>query len=418
MTHSFPYCEFSSIEIPEENISGIYCMEHTVSEFDDQQLVKKALDRPFGSKPLRDAVGPGKKVAVAVDDNSRSTKTEMMLPIVLEELETAGVRREDVCVYIALGTHRKMTEEEMRIKYTTDVITRYRVVNPDWRDETDFASIGESKHGFTIKLHREIIQADYVIGVGQTIPHMIAGFGGGGKIIVPGCSDNSTIGEMHWMCSRVPEGELFAVRDNAVREVIDEMALAAGLQFIVNEIPGGGGKLAGVFAGHPVEAHREACAFSRKVCEVKLKEQSDIVLSDSYGADLDFWQALKGVNAAYGAVRDQGTVILVTPCHEGTSAQHPELTELGYIPVEKTRELVDTGTLDKAIAANLLLGRQLLDRGEGVLVTKGISKEDTEAMGFHWEPDPEAALRYALNKHGNNSSINVLHKASKMVCTV
>jgi nickel-dependent lactate racemase len=260
------------------------------------------------------------------------------------------------------------------------------------------------------------MDADLVVGVGQTIPHMIAGFGGGCKIINPGCADGETIGDMHWMCRRVPEGQLFAVRDNAVRDVIDDAAMKVGLRFIVNEVPGGGSEMAGVFAGHPIEAHREACRAAKAACAVTIKEKADIVIADAYPADLDFWQALKGLNAAYGAVRDGGTVILVTPCPEGTSAQHPELTEIGYAPIDEIMRLVEEGTLDKAVAANLFLGRRLLEKAESILVTRGISEADTTAMGFLWTPEPADALEMALQKHGPDARINVLYKASKMVC--
>jgi hypothetical protein len=49
-------------------------------------------------------------------------------------------------------------------------------------------------------------------------------------------------------------------------------------------------------------------------------------------------------------------------------------------------------------------------------VTKGIGRKNTEAMGFTWAESPEAALDYALSKHGKKASINILYKSSKMVC--
>ena len=95
-----------------------------------------------------------------------------------------------------------------------------------------------------------------------------------------------------------------------------------------------------------------------------------------------------------------------------------ELTELGYMPVEQTKAMVEQGKIDKAVAANLLLGRRMLDRAGAILVTKGISREDTEAMGFDWAADPGAALEMAMAKHGRSASINILYKAAKMICRI
>jgi nickel-dependent lactate racemase len=414
--HRFPYSGFPALEIPDSCKAAFYALPENPVSATEREMVKTALDAPIGCGRLGDEVKRGMRITVAVDDNSRSSRTELMLPMVLSELEDAGIPKKDICIFIALGTHRWMTGEEIERKYTPGVAADYRFVNPDGKDTKSYVSIGQSARGFAVKMHTEILKSDFVIGVGQTIPHMIAGFGGGGKIINPGCADAGTIGEMHWLCNEVPEGRLFGVRDNLVRETIDEAALESGLRFILNEVPGGGSRLAGAFAGHPVLAHRQACDFAGSVCTVKIKEKADIVIADAYPADLDFWQALKGLNAAYGAVKDGGIVILVTPCTEGTSVRHRELTAIGYIPVEQMRAMVRRGGIDKCVAANLLLGRQLLDRAQAILVTKGISEKDTKAMGFGWAPDAAMALRQAITRHGNSASINILYKAAKMIC--
>ena len=418
MPHEFPYSEFAPIEISDRNVMGVYELASHCPSESDKELVIGALGNPIGCGKLAEEVSAGMKIVIAVDDSSRNTRTELRLPLVLNELLRAGVPRKDVSVFIAIGTHRQMSADEMRAKYTSDVVENYRTINPDWRDRTAYVHLGESSLNFDIKIHREIVDADYVIGVGQTIPHLIAGFGGGCKIINPGCADADTIGEMHWLCNEVPDGELFAVRDNAVRQIIDEVALKAGLRFIVNEVPGSNNRIAAVFAGDPVAAHRQACDFAANVCKVEISGLADIVVADSYGADIEFWQALKGLNVAYGAVKKGGTVILVSPCPEGTSSQHCELTTLGYIPTEETKAMVQAGQIDKVVGANLLLGRQLLDKASAWLVTAGISEQDTRAMGFKWAREPGKALQAAMEEHGKDATINVLYKASKMICSV
>ena len=416
MTHHFPYKSFAPLEIPESNIAGFYTLPETPASVEDSAIIKNALASPLGTGRLTDEIQPGMCVTITVDDNSRDTRTEVMLPIVLDELNTAGIEPAAIKIFIALGTHRRMTREEMEMKYTAETVRNYNFINPGWKDKSAYVMIGNSVQGFPMKIHREILGADYLIGIGQAIPHMIAGFGGGGKIINPGCADADTIGEMHWLCHKASADGLFAVRDNAVRKVIDEIALKVGLKFILNEVPAGNGRLAGAFAGHPVVAHRVACNFAEKVYRVKIREKSDIVIADAYPADIDFWQALKGLNAACGAVKDGGTIILVTPCPEGASAQHPELMTLGYIPVEKIKAMVAREKLDKCLAANLFLGRRLIDRARVILVTEGISEKDTCAMGFDWAPDPASALKKVLARHGQAARINVLYKSAKMIC--
>lgn len=417
MIHEFPYNDFPVLNIPESCRVDRYSLKEQASGKSDCDIIRDALRAPIGCAALGEQVGHGTRVTVAVDDSSRTSRTDLMVPMLLAELREAGVARRDITILIALGTHRPMTREEIEQKYTPEVAADYHIVNPNWTDSCSYKQVGLSSRGCPIRVHKEISDADYVIGVGQTIAHMIAGFGGGGKIIVPGCADGDTVGEVHWLLSEVPEGRLYAQRDNAVREAIDEFALKAGLKFILNDVPGGDGhSLAGAFAGDPILAHRAACDAAREVCKVKVREKADIVITDAYPADIDFWQAIKGLYVGYSAVKAGGTVILVSPCPEGASSQHHELATVGYIGKEQVRRMVEQGEIDKCIGGNLYLGSQLLDKAQAILVTKGISKEDTRAMGFRWAPDPASALEMALSRHGASASINILYKASKMIC--
>ncbi len=151
---------------------------------------------------------------------------------------------------------------------------------------------------------------------------------------------------------------------------------------------------------------------------MKIREKADIVVADAYPADVDFWQAVKGLNAARGAVRDGGTIVLVTPCPEGASDHHPELTSLGFLPPDQLERMVNKGELDKVASAMLFLGGRLLQNAHAILVTKGISEHDTRAMGLDWAPDPQAALEKAFDRHGRAASVNVLYKAAEMICRI
>lgn len=418
MKYLFPYEEFEPIEIPDRHLAGVYSIRAAAPRGEPGQLIAEALACPIGAPRLKDQVRPGMKVLIVIDDNTRTTRTELMLPAVVSELLAAGLDAHDIQVLVALGTHRPMTRAEMELKYTPDLVARHRFILPNWRKPDEYVAVGSSGD-FPIRIHRELLQADFVIGVGQTVPHLIAGFGGGCKIINPGCADPDTIGRMHWLCSTVEDGKLFAVRDNPVRRVIDEVGLKAGLKFIVNEVPGTDDALAGVFAGDPILAHRAACDFARASCAVTLSELADIVVADPYPSDLDFWQALKGLGAACSAARPGGTVIFVAPCPEGVCASHPEFAAMGFKQsTGHIQNLVATGRLCPIPAAAIWLGTRMLERVNVTLVSKGVSAAEATALGLDYASDPAEALAQALLRHGPSARINVLHKAAKMICSV
>jgi len=417
MKHFFPYKEFEPIEIPDEQLSGVYAINSDVAQ-NNQQLIAEALENPIGTPRLKYRVRPGTKVLIVLDDNTRTTRTERMLPAVIAELLSAGLAKADITLFIALGTHRPMTYREMEIKYTPEIVARYKVVMPNWRELGEYAVISASGD-FEIRIHKELLKADFIIGIGQTVPHLIAGYGGGCKIINPGCADPATIGRMHWLCSTVADGHLFAVRDNPVRKLIDEVGIKAGLKFIMNEVSGKEDAVSAVFAGDPILAHRQACDAAYSSCRVRVSELADVVIADAYPFDFELWQALKGLNAACSVVRNGGTVILVAPCHEGVCTQHPEIVSLGFKhPLSRIQNLVNTGQLDPISAAAIWLGSRMRERANIILVTKGVSRLETAALGFSYASAPSSALAQALQQQGASAKINVLYKAAKMICTI
>lgn len=416
MLHKFPYKDFPSVEVPDGNLIGIYKpVEYTRRE-DESEILEKALASPIGTDRLEKMVKAGMKIVIVVDDITRSTRTELMLPLVLKQLSQAKINNKDISIFIALGTHRQMTASEISRKYTKEAAENYRVINPDWKAGGDYKVVGKSSDGFEIKIHKEILDGDFVIGLGQTVPHMYAGFGGGGKIINPGCSDEQTIGQMHWLSHTIPSKQRFGARDNLVRQLVNDVAIKSGLKYILNEVPTMDSKVAAAFAGDPIKAHQAACDFAAGLYMVKV-QKADIVIADSYPADIDFWQSLKALYSAHFAVNKGGTLIFVTPCPEGVSSQHPEITEIGYrTGYEQIKKLVAEGKLSKVVAANVWMGNEILQNSEVVFVTKGISEKDINAMGFQWAPSPEIALKAAIKKHRKDAKISILCGASKIIC--
>jgi len=81
------------------------------------------------------------KVAVVVDDGSRPTPVAKILPAVLDELQSGGVRLDQVTVVPALGVHRPMTGEELGERIGVQWLTQLKWENPDCDDLTRLANL-------------------------------------------------------------------------------------------------------------------------------------------------------------------------------------------------------------------------------------------------------------------------------------
>ena len=102
------------VTLKDENLLGVLTGNDVPPGLTGEAEVRRALREPIGSAPLRDVVKPGEKIAIVTSDITRPMPTYKVMPALLEELYAAGVKKEDITLVFALGSHRKHTEEEMR----------------------------------------------------------------------------------------------------------------------------------------------------------------------------------------------------------------------------------------------------------------------------------------------------------------
>ncbi len=416
MLVNFYYPEIKGIEIPNENLCGVFKPKTTQNNFDVEKLVQKALDQPIGSPRLKNRVRKGNKILIVTDDNTRFTPADKILRVLLPYLNELGIKKEDITILIALGTHRAMSKKELIIKLGHEVVDEYKVVNHLWDKEEENIYYGKTSKGIEIWGNRLLKESDFVIGIGHIVPHRVAGFSGGGKIVQPGVSTGKTIGDIHWLSALVPGTEIMGKRNNLVREQIDESARLMGLDFIINVVQDLKGKVVGVFAGDLVAAHRAGCDLAKEVYGVKVPK-ADIVVVDSYPADIELWQAAKGIYSSELVVKDGGYVILVTPCSEGVSKTHPEIEKFGYLSLEETQRLIRKKKLeDLTVAAHLVhVGRVIKEKAHGIMVCPNISNKVKQKLGFIPASSAQKALSYALHKKGQDASIVVMLHAGEIL---
>ena len=102
-----------AVELPEN--TDIVAAPSLPAVHDPPAALREAVRRPIGTPPLADLVETGDTVAIVHSDITRPTPNDLILPVLLAELEGAGVRREDITLLNGLGTHRPQTEAEMRV---------------------------------------------------------------------------------------------------------------------------------------------------------------------------------------------------------------------------------------------------------------------------------------------------------------
>ena len=407
--------ETLKFEVGEQNLVGVYSPKNVSGVADLGGAIHQALANPIGTKPLRELVQGAKKVALVADDNTRLTPADKIIPILLDELNAAGIRDEQVTVIIALGTHRPMTQEEILAKYGPEVVRRVQVKNHNFRDPALMVDLGTTPNGTHIQVNREAFEADFKIGIGSIVPHYIPGFAGGAKIVQPGISAEQTTAETHLLSTCEPRSFL-GIRDNPVRIELNSIARAVSLNTIVNTVLNCHGDVVGVFYGDVVEAFNAGVELSRDVYSVELPEVADIVVASSYPCDIEFWQAHKALYPADLAVKAGGVIVLATPCYEGVSVTHADILDITGESMQGLKERVARKEVHDEVAASLAIGwAQVKEREAVYMVSSGIAAEEARRLGFTPFPTVQAALDAALALQGPAARITVLTHAPDML---
>ena len=302
--------------------------EMPISSNPTEELIE-ALNSPIGSPPLAEMLSPGMRVAVAISDITRPVPNQVLLPPLLHLLEKKGIKRDEITIITASGTHRKMSEEELLELAGKEIVEKYRIVQHDARDEEGLSFLGKTKRGTPILINREFLSADLKIAVGLIEPHFMFGYSGGVKSIAPGLSGMETVKFLHGIDILADERSATGVIEgNPCREEAKEIAERVGLSFIVNVVITERRDISGIFAGDPISAFEEGARFLDRYAKVKVKEPVPLVLTSSAGYPLDttFYQAVKGMVVPLPITEDGGIIILAAECSQGIGG--PEFIRL------------------------------------------------------------------------------------------
>ena len=417
MRISFPYPDIDSLDIPEKNLLGVFSPSKLNMEETEEEVIEKAFLQPIGSEPLSQILKGCKNILIVVDDYTRPTPVQPILFRLKKELEAAGIKPSEIKILVALGTHRPMTQDEITKKLGKDISEQYPIFNHHWWDPTQLSYLGETKRGTPIFVNRLVEEADFIVGIGQIVPHRVTGFSGGGNIIQPGICGEVTTGRTHWLSAQFKGHEILGKIENPVKDEIEQVAKKARLTWIINTIQDGTGRLVGVVAGDPALAYRIGAAQSFEVYHSKLPEEADVVITDSHPYDSELWLAVKGIYAGEIAVKQGGVIILISPCPEGVSPSHPEVLEWGYQTFEEVDGKVRQGKIKKlTVAAHLVhVGRGIKEKAKGIMVSPGISKGDKERLGFIHAQEPQEALEIAFSLLGRNAKVAVFQRGGEIL---
>ncbi len=303
--------------------------------------------------PLKARLHPGDRVTIILSDITRFwMRQDRICELLVKYLEQqCGIADSDIAVLIALGTHRPMTDAELEALSSPYVYARCEVRNHDC-DAPDLVDVGVTRYGNHVEVN-PLAVGRKVITVGGTVHHLMAGYGGGRKSILPGVCSRATIRRNHSMAldpehpqssPLVGSGKL---NRNPIHEDMDDAAALVDPIFGIDVVVNANAEHAGLFCGDFREAWLASCAFCQRYYGREITGESDVVIAScgGYPKDLNLYQGIKSLLNGIHALKPGGTFVFLCACPEGGGA--PDFFNW-------TKPL-SQGQLDEALRANFTI---------------------------------------------------------------
>lgn len=345
------------VEIPIQGAHSIQVLqENPMKEIEDLRAAfyKAVEQEPIDSLPLSQLIGKDDLVTLVVSDITRAWmhQDQIVEPLVSFLHETCKVPYAHMVILIALGTHRPNTEEEMKQIVSPAVYENVQVINHNC-DAPDLVYVGTTSRGTRVEVN-PLVVGRKVILIGGTVHHLMAGFGGGRKSILPGVSSRRSIRENHERAlsptekktdDKVGSGKLSL---NPIHEDMDEAAALVAPVFGINLVVASSGKHSGLFCGNWRTAWEASCRYQKQCYEVPVDHLADVVIVScgGYPKDINLYQAIKSPLNAINAMKPGGTLLFLAECRDGGGAKD-------YF--DWIRPLKE-GRLDEALRADFTIG--------------------------------------------------------------
>ncbi len=301
------------LHLPEENFAGtIY--PNDVQTGDERMEIRKALENPVAGPALEKFLEGGKDIVFIVNDGTRPTPTCKVLDALAERMDLTKAR-----YLVATGDHRAPTEEEYRFIFGKQYDKLKPHIHSHDSRKDNFVFLGTSKNGTEMHVNEMAVKADRLVIITSVEPHYFAGYTGGRKSFLPGVASRRTIEQNHKLAMR-QEAQALVLDGNPVHEdMMDALKVVKDKPiFAIQIVLDRHQNIYKIETGDLHASFAEAVKWANEVFSVKIKEKADIVVSIApYPMDVDLYQSQKALDNGKWALKEGGTIIMVSKCRQG-----------------------------------------------------------------------------------------------------
>jgi nickel-dependent lactate racemase len=268
-----------------------------------RELVRDALEHPFGFEALRRALTPDDHVTIVLDP--ALPYIPALLEEVLAHLRTAGVEPAAVTVLTPPGASQSWIDD------LPDEYADLHVEEHDPAEPRKLAYLASTKAGRRVYLNRTLVEAEFVILLTGRGYDPVSGYAGAESAVFPAMSNDETRAAFAGDFSpEAPGGKPRPVRTEAA-----EILWLLGTPFLVQLIPGEGDTIQEVVAGLP-DSGAEGVRRHDARWRATVAEQPDLVIAaisgDPDSSRVSFADLAKAAACAARVVRPGGRIAVLS----------------------------------------------------------------------------------------------------------
>jgi nickel-dependent lactate racemase len=314
-----------------------------------------------------------------------------------------------------------MTKEALETRLGPGVLSRYKVVQHNAK-QNNLVPVQIPEDGRVVKINPEVARADLRVAISSILPHPMAGYGGGPKIMMPGICNFDFIRDHHMKHVGHPQSAAGVTKGNPFHEDCMRVARAIRLDYSLNCVYNQKGQIIRIIGGGLESAFGEAVDLCLQKLGHPFEEKVDITITSTY-PHTHGHQLFKGLSAPDVITKDTGAILLVAPV-VGPIA--PDFLNSFHVIREKShnnsaayvKESLSRGEAflpDKAIDFNMAMSTVFLrPKIRAILVSPHISRKEAETMGLDHSASVEEGIK-SLGKLYPNAKVAIFPSGGLIV---
>jgi nickel-dependent lactate racemase len=386
--------------LADRNVAGVLSASKIIPLENPVSKLEELLERPINTDSLDQLIKikKAKKILIVVNDITRPTPYDFILPPLLAKLEQAGIKNDNIIFIIATGAHRGNTREENIKIFGKELVSSYNFINHSCDD--DLIDLGRLASGNRLLVDSIIKEIDFIVTTGVIVPHYIAGFSGGRKAILPGICGKETIENNHANMIH-PNAVTGNLTENPVHEEMTEAAKRIGVDFNINVVTDEDGNIIDIVVGDLFSSWARGVEICKNTYFAPIQEKSEVVIvsAGGYPKDINMYQAQKALDNAYQAVKPGGTIVLIAECLEGIGNAICEEW------IEDANSIED---IEERLKKRFVLGGHKayaiakVAKEVDIILVSSLSEENVKKLFIKPMKDIDSAIGYVRKKYGND----------------